>query len=439
MADIPDGAERRSTMASRHREFRFEPSVKFFSVQQAETDHGRRHERVLTSHPPHYGTSPTHVTAAPLPLIDQLIARRPRIPVTLVLIALNLAVFVAMLAGGAGLWHSQNGVQLAWGANFGPATKDGQWWRLGSAMFLHFGLLHLGMNMLSLADGGRLVERMFGPLRFIVLYVVSGLAGNLLSLMVQGDRAVSGGASGAIFGVYGALLAFLWQQRTTLDRGEFLRLFWGAGLFAAITIVLGLNIEGIDNGAHIGGFIAGLLAGAAMVRPLDATTVLGRYRHPLASHGQWMAGSALVVMLGVLVVAIPAPRYRWSEELMVRDEIRDFIGEDRKLINRWNTLIGDAQRSGASFDELAGRIEDEVAEPYQQSFEDLSELRLSGSAPSAPTLNALRQYAEARRDASRALVEGLRAHDTDAVRDALEAARRAGNSRAGAARTPAQR
>ncbi len=77
------------------------------------------------------------MTAAPLPLIDQLTTRRPRIPVTVVLIALNLAVFAAMMAGGAGLWHSQNGVQLAWGANFGPATKDGQWyprkWFLTSA------------------------------------------------------------------------------------------------------------------------------------------------------------------------------------------------------------------------------------------------------------------------------------------------------------------
>ncbi|PZU51988.1 MAG: rhomboid family intramembrane serine protease [Thauera sp.] len=366
------------------------------------------------------------MTVAPLPLIDQLIARRRRIPVTTALIVANLAVFAAMLLSGAGLWHSANGIQLSWGANFGPATKDGEWWRLGSALFLHFGLLHLGMNMLSLLDGGRLVERMFGPLRFVAIYFVSGLTGNLLSLIVQGDRAVSGGASGAIFGVYGALLAFLWQQRATLDRREFVRLFWGACLFAAVTIVLGLNIAGIDNGAHIGGFVAGLLAGAALVRPLDNSAVLGRYRQPVASAGQWLAGIGLATMVIVLVVAIPAPRYRWSEEVMARDEIRDFIGADRRIAHRWNTLIGDAQRNGASFDDLAGQIESEVAQPYQQSFEDLSELHLSPAAPSAATLRELRQYAEARRDASRALVEGLRAHDMDAVRDALEAASRAG-------------
>ncbi len=366
------------------------------------------------------------MTFSPPPLLDQLIERRRHIPVTLTLIAANVSVFAVMLLFGAGLWHSSNDVQFAWGANFGPATKDGEWWRLGSALFLHFGLFHLVMNMASLWDGGRLVERMYGPVRFVLIYAVSGLAGNLLSLIVQGDRAVSGGASGAIFGIYGALLSFLWQQRNTLDRSEFKRLFWGASLFAAITIFLGFRIPGIDNGAHIGGFVAGLLAGAALVRPLAARedTLLGRYRSPTASAGQWLAGLGLATGLCLLVIGIPSPRYRWSEELMARGEIRDFIGEDRRIADRWSRLIDAAQTTATTFDDLAGRIESEVAQPYQQSFEDLSDLRISPEAPSAATLANLRRYAEARRDASRALVEGLRAHDMERVRDALEQASR---------------
>ncbi|OYY95111.1 MAG: rhomboid family intramembrane serine protease [Hydrogenophilales bacterium 28-61-23] len=322
-----------------------------------------------------------------------------------------------MLAMGAGLWHSPNNIQLAWGANFGPATKDGEWWRLGSALFLHFGILHLSMNMLALWDGGRLVERMFGPARFILIYFCSGLSGNLLSLIAQGDQAVSGGASGAIFGVYGALMAFLWRERRQLDPAEFKWLFWGAIGFSSVTIVLGLLIPGIDNAAHIGGLLGGLLAGAALPRPLEFSTPSGR--------GRWLAAGALALGLAWLITHIPEPRYRWSEEIQARGEIAEFIGEDARISARWSAILGRAQQENATFDEVAGRIEDEISSSYEQSFEDLAKLHLSTAAPSAAALASVRNYAELRRDASRALVEGLRAKDMAKIREALELAARA--------------
>ena len=198
---------------------------------------------------------------APPSIYDRLHGKAAHVPVTLLLIGANLLVFGLMLGNGAGLWHAQNSIQLAWGANFGPATQDGQWWRLGSALFLHFGLIHLTMNLWALWDGGQLVERMFGHLRFIIIYLASGLCGNLLSLVIQGNEAVSGGASGAIFGVYGALLVFVWRERQQLNPGEFRWLFWGGLGFSAVSITLGLVIPGIDNSAHIGGLIAGCLLG----------------------------------------------------------------------------------------------------------------------------------------------------------------------------------
>lgn len=351
------------------------------------------------------------------PLADRLRERVPAIPATGTMVAANGLVFAAMLAAGAGLWHTPNQIQLAWGANFGPATKDGEWWRLFTAMFLHFGLLHLGMNMLALWDGGRLVERMYGHARFLAIYLAAGLTGNLLSLVAQGDRAVSGGASGAIFGIYGALMVFLWRERQNLHATEFRWLFWGAAGFTAATIVLGLLIPGIDNAAHLGGLFAGALAGAALAVPLTRARV--RLAPRLA------AAAALLLAWGALVAHIPAPRYDWSEEVAARGEIRDFLAEDAQITARWQALLDQGRRGGLSFEELAGRIESQVTDRYEQNFEDLAGLHLDPAAPSAAAVERLRRYAEKRRDASRDLAEALRNKDPRGARAALDKAKEA--------------
>ena len=353
----------------------------------------------------------TDCSAIP-PLHDVLRRRVPRVWVTNALIAVNLLVFLAMLASGAGLWHSSNGIQLAWGANFGPATQDGEWWRLGSAMFLHFGALHLFMNMWALWDGGQLVERMYGPLRFASIYFLSGIAGNLLSLVSHHGQSVSGGASGAIFGIYGALLVCLWRERGHLHPHDFRWLFWGAAGFSAITIVLGVLIPGIDNAAHIGGFLTGLLSAAVLAPSL----------HP-GQASSWrqrsIAGAAFVAAILLLVSRIPAVPYRWSDEATVRKEVSEFLRDDALISRAWQDLLNDGQRRGVSFDELAGRLDTVVGDRYEESFEHLSLLPSNPALPSANTLESLRRYAGTRRDASRSLAEGLRNNDSRMIRDAL--------------------
>lgn len=352
-----------------------------------------------------------------LPLHDRLRARVPRAAVTQLLIGVNLLVFAAMLAGGAGLWHTANGVQLAWGANFGPATQDGQWWRLASALFLHFGAFHLAMNMWALWDAGQLVERMFGPLRFAALYFASGLVGNLLSLVAHEGQVVSGGASGAIFGVYGALLIFLWRERRRLHPQEFRWLFWGAVGFSVVTIVLGLLITGIDNAAHIGGFLTGMLSGLILLRPLDAAQQVPR-------RGRLLAGGAFALAIAALIGLIPAPAYRWSDEALARKEIGQFLRDDAVISRSWQKILDEGKRGGVSFDELAGRIDTAIGDRYEESFDQLSSLPSKPGMPSSATLETLRHYAEQRRDASRSLAEGLRAHDPVQIRDALARAKR---------------
>jgi rhomboid protease GluP len=352
-------------------------------------------------------------------LEDRLRARVPRLPVTYGLIAANLLVFAAMLLGGAGFWHSPNGVQLAWGANFGPATQDGEWWRLVTAMFLHFGVLHLGLNMWALWDGGQWVERMYGPLRFAVIYGLAGLLGNLLSLVTHGGQAVSGGASGAIFGVYGALLTYLWRERRRLRPTEFRWLFWGAVGFSLLTIVFGLLITGIDNAAHIGGLSTGLLLGWALM-PVSAED---------SAHRDWSKllplGFLLAAVLGLLS-QLPEAHYRWRDEIKTRQEIGDFLRDDAAITADWEKLLREGKRGGLSFDELAAQIDHAVVERYTESFEELSALQGNSAIPSAATLDKLVRYAARRRDASKALVVGLREKNPKRIKEALDQAKHSG-------------
>ena len=340
-------------------------------------------------------------------------------PVTVVLVMANGLIFAAMLIHGAGLWHAPNHIQLAWGAGFSPATRDGEWWRLGTAMFLHFGIVHLAMNMWALWDGGRLVERLYGSARFGVVFLGSGLTGNLLSLIVQGDRAVSGGASGAIFGVYGALLVWLWRARHRVHPTDFRWLFGGAAVFSAASMGLGLFIPGIDNAAHIGGLLSGALWGVMLEGGLTPG------RAPVDRHIRGVAAAVHGVVVAVLVFHIPAPDYRWQEELQARTEVREFIAADERISKRWQAILNAGSRRDASFEQLAGRIESDVALEYQPSFEQLSALNLDPAAPSAVSVEVLKKYAQLRSEAAHELAEGLRTNDRRRIDRALDMARRA--------------
>jgi rhomboid protease GluP len=341
-------------------------------------------------------------------LIDCLHRRQPRVAVTWVLIAINVAVFVAMLGFGAGLWHSPGNIQMAWGANFGPATQDGQWWRLGTAMFIHFGVLHLAMNMWALWDGGNFVERIYGSGRFTALFAASGLVGNLVSLSMQGTQAVSAGASGAIFGVYGALMVALWRERHVLHPHEFRWLFWGAAGFSVAVISFGLLVSGIDNAAHVGGLATGGLLGMVLYRPVRAADP---YLRPTRLA---VAGVTAAAVLHLLV-NLPSPGYLWRDETAAREEIEQFLRQEANIGEEWTSLVAKGNRRELGFSELASRIDTHIADRYERSFDQLSRLPLSPAMPSSATVGLLRGYADIRREESHVLAEGLRSGDPTSI------------------------
>lgn len=325
----------------------------------------------------------------------------PSIWVTKTIIAINVLVFFAMLASGAGFWHSSSDIQLLWGANFGPATQDGQWWRLASAMFLHFGVMHLVLNMWSLWDAGQFVERMYGRLRFVGIYFISGLSGNLLSLVMHGNSAVSGGASGAIFGIYGALMAYLWLERATINLSEFRWLFWGASAFSVITIAMGFIVTGIDNSAHIGGLIAGCLTSIGLIsKPVHS-------RENLWSN-KLFSLATLVLAILMLIVNIPTPKYRWSDELLVRREMDAFSIQDQAINRSWLDIINEGKSGHVSLDLLAEDIDSSIVSPYEKSFEKLSRLPSNSALPSAKELKQALQYIEQKKQESQLLANKIR-------------------------------
>lgn len=337
-------------------------------------------------------------------IIEQLRTRRAKIWMTYALILMNVIMFIALLFAGADPLHTGNHVQLNWGANFGPATQDGQWWRLLSAMFLHFGIIHLLLNCYALWDVGQYTERMYGSWRLLCIYLIAGLFGNVLSLVIQGNQAVSGGASGAIFGLYGALLIFLWRERHYLKPEEFKWLFGGGLIFSIIIIMLGFLIPGIDNAAHIGGFFAGMLASIMLAKPINA--------RKMPVHISASTAVSILIMTTALLTHLPPPKYKWSEEQLLRTTISSIITENQTINRNWLDILYESEQGHSSFEALAGKIDDTIIKPYEESFEKLSQLPDDPNLPSAKSLENWLLITEQKKNKAESLANQLRTNSS---------------------------
>ena len=183
-------------------------------------------------------------------------AIRSRGRVTLALAVINVGVHIVLSILGS----TQSAQFMAeHGACYVPwITQRGEYWRLFTSMFMHFGVVHLLYNMLCLVTLGDLLEKVTGPVRYIVIYLLGGLAGNLLSVYVQmrtGNYAVSAGASGAIFAVIGALLVVVIRRHGRLGQIRLERML----LMTALMIAQGFVEAGTDSMAHVGGAIGGFV------------------------------------------------------------------------------------------------------------------------------------------------------------------------------------
>lgn len=188
-------------------------------------------------------------------------------PVTSVLTGLCVVVFFAMLIDTFGE-DTDVTTLIRWGADFPPLTRSGQWWRLLTSMFIHGGYLHLLFNMGCLTSLGPVAERAFGRATFLVTYLVTGVIGGLIGESFH-PAVPSVGASGAIFGIAGLLLAWRLVDRAVARRHRAWLPLKSLLLFAGVNLAIGAVIPFINNAAHIGGLVSGMVIGVvlAMARP----------------------------------------------------------------------------------------------------------------------------------------------------------------------------
>lgn len=181
-----------------------------------------------------------------------------RYPVTVGLFAINVIVFVLQQVPGLNVTF--------WGTNIGPLTLAGEYWRLFTAGFLHGGIFHIAVNMWCLWSLGRLSERLFGKWQTFAIYMLTGVGGALLSIASDPNHAELG-ASGAIFGIVGAVMAGVKFGDLNISAGEKRAIFSSVVSFAVLNFILGFSDFGssvfghVDNMCHLGGFITGLLVG----------------------------------------------------------------------------------------------------------------------------------------------------------------------------------
>lgn len=197
-------------------------------------------------------------------------------PATYILVGINCAVYLAMCLSGVS-WWSPNVMQLQrWGADQGALVFfNGQWWRLFTAMFVHAGIIHIAGNMWCLWNLGLLGEPLIGPLGIVAVYILTGLAGDILSTAIHPGYTAMG-ASGAIMGIAGVLVVLLKSPYLPVPQFELNKLRRSVIYFAVLTFLLGAGGDlihffiQIDNMAHLGGFVCGVVMGLPMVPLIGA-------------------------------------------------------------------------------------------------------------------------------------------------------------------------
>lgn len=251
-------------------------------------------------------------------------------PVTTAIIAANVLVFAAMVVSGVSPMSPTAEQLWRWGADLGPLTLGGQWWRVMTNVFLHVGLWHLAVNMWALWNLGMLAERIFGRWHYLYIYLFCGACGSLASLAWH-PWITSAGASGAIFGLAGALIVTFRWGRLPIPPEVIRPILRTLVIFTVINIGFGLAVQFVDNSAHLGGFGGGALAAAIIIQPI--------FRGRAAQTRRICAGMALLLLLVLGYFAVER-KNGWVAHVQ--------RGQDAIKEHRLDAAISEWQQAAAS-------------------------------------------------------------------------------------------
>ena len=345
---------------------------------------------------------------------QHLIAATPRAYVTPLLIAANAAAFAVMVAMGINFLGGRADEYLRFGANFAPLTTGGEWWRLFTCTFVHFGIVHLAFNLWALWDSGRLTERLFGNTWFAALYVFAGLCGSSAS-MLWNQSVISGGASGAVFGVFGALLAYMTVERGSIPPQTLNHLRVSTSTFVVYSLFYGFVQHGIDNAAHLGGLAGGFVMGLVLARPL--------------AEPQRTSGRARRLVLALLLTAITLPTaalltpdtsrvYREAREL--QKEIDAFSAEEKRLQAAFMAVAEQSRANNRDASAALTQLQTTLLPAWDAAVARFARVEIDAKAPARKDYELLLRYATARRDGMRAVADYLATNNPEFERRITE-------------------
>lgn len=304
-------------------------------------------------------------------------------------VTLNVLIWLITLAQGGTVMANPADKLLLWGGNAASEVQRGEWWRLLSATFLHGSALHLAMNMIGLVGAGVLVERIYGRTLFLLVYLGSGLVGSAFSLHFSAQHSVSVGASGAVFGVTGALLVAILQHRSTLPKAFGKDAISGLSIFIVYALVQGFARQNIDNAAHIGGLVGGALLAFVLPERFD----LAHFKQTFRTRS--VLGAILIATATASLAALAPPaeldqrRLIESHPIMLRGTAA--FDAAVKLVQKDAEDVKSGRMTPLEADERSRKVH---APAVRHALADMSQSYLRPNDPRVPMIADMNRLAE---------------------------------------------